>query len=110
GGSGGTRIGCSSAPPLSASANRLMCFPEASLYDERYFTYCTTSRRCGSERYVKLGIELPGMPRVTVINRSSSVGSAMPGVDLILNSPAPKFLGRGKSQTEAAPAPSPFGP
>jgi len=59
---------------------------------------------------VKLGMELPGMPRVTVPNRSSSVGSAVPGVDLILNIPALKFRGRGNNHTEAGPVPSPLTP
>jgi hypothetical protein len=52
-------------------------------------------------------MELPGIPRVTVLNKSSSVGKAVPGVDLILKSPALKFRGLGKSQTEAEPFPSP---
>ena len=52
----------------------------------------------------------PGIPRVTVRNRSSSVGNARPGVDLILNSPAPKLRGLGKSHTAAGPPPSPFRP
>jgi hypothetical protein len=59
---------------------------------------------------VKLGIELPGMARVTVLNRSSSVGKEVPGVDLILNKPALKLRGRGNDQMEAGPLPSPFSP
>ena len=44
------------------------------------------------------------MPRVTVLNRSSSVGRAVPGVDLILNRPALKLRGRGKQPDGSRPA------
>src|SRR5512138_3344490 len=45
-----------------------------------------------------------------LLNRSASVGSVVPGVDFILNSPALKLRGRGNNHTAAEPVPSPFSP
>src|SRR6185369_11606744 len=74
---------------------------------ENDLTYSTTAQRSSSLRICfQGGIGVPGIPKETDRNRSTSVGSSPPAVERSRNFASTKLRGFGSRKAAASPLPS----